>query len=405
MNPFLIILILFLSSVSAAQDHDLKLVAYFPEWASAHKYSVSDIPASELDAVIYAFAGISSDGLVVAHQPRIAESHFTELKKLKSSQPELKTLISVGGWSFAQRFSELSASEEGRRRFASSVVDFIEKYGFDGVDIDWEYPGGAGGAEAGPSVKNDAHNFLLLLQELRRHLNRHAKAKGRPFYLSAAMPAGYDKYEKLNLRAISKELDWINLMTYDYHGSWEHKTGHQAALTYHAGSNEGKRYVIEATVKDYLKAGVVSSKILLGIPAYGRVWVGVSHKAQGLFQHGYAPTHRTGITATIPYYHVLKMLRADPKGFFRGWDRKARASYLYSKELFGGLFVSFDNKESLKSKAKFVNSQGLGGFMVWELSQDLSAQDKQSIIHILAKACSATEGSDLFPELEPLSKR
>ena len=126
-----------------------KVIAYFPEWGIyERKYQVADLPADKLTHINYAFARVSKNMEIeiadkwAATDIQIGDvkGNFGALRKLKGKYPNLKTIISVGGWTDSDRFSDVAVSNDNRVKFAASVVKFIKQYGFDGVDIDWEYP-------------------------------------------------------------------------------------------------------------------------------------------------------------------------------------------------------------------------------------------------------------------------
>ena len=186
-------------------------MAYFVEWGIYQRdYHVYDIPAKNVNVLNYAFADISTGGEVVLFDSYAAvekaypgdtwdqplRGNFNQLKKLKAQNPHLITMISVGGWTLSSRFSDAALTAASRSKFAASAVAFIRKYGFDGVDIDWEYPGG-GGLETNVSRPEDKQNFTAFLSELRRQLDAAGQQDGRRYYLSIAAPAGPDKIASL----------------------------------------------------------------------------------------------------------------------------------------------------------------------------------------------------------------
>ena len=224
------------SPTPVANQPDLSkvIVAYFVEWGIYQRdYHVYDIPAKNVNVINYAFADISTGGEVVLFDSYAAvekaypgdtwdqplRGNFNQLKKLKAQNPHLITMISVGGWTLSSRFSDAALTAASRSKFAASAVAFIRKYSFDGVDIDWEYPGG-GGLETNVSRPEDKQNFTALLTELRRQLDAAGQQDNRRYYLSIAAPAGPDKIANIEPAKIAAVLDWINVMTYDLHGAW-----------------------------------------------------------------------------------------------------------------------------------------------------------------------------------------
>jgi chitinase len=365
---------------------DKKVVGYFPEWGIyARNYNVSDIPANHLTAVIYAFADISASGEVTLFDQWAAtdkafpgdtwdqqlKGNFNQLRILKEENPHLKVLIAIGGWTLSGRFSDVALTQSSRDKFAVSAADFIEQYGFDGVDIDWEYPV-SGGLGSNVYRPEDKQNYTLLLKSLRRELDSRGD-----YLLTAALPVGPDKVVNHELLAISQELDWINLMAYDLHGAWENQTGHQAGLKHNPASNSDARLNVEWVVNTYLEAGVPAEKLVVGIPSYGRSWA----NAGGLFQPASgAPAGTYDSTGVFDYKDIVSRLRNQSGIYQRFWDAIALVPWVYAPSLSGGVFITYEDSESLSHKLEMIDRLGLGGIMMWELSSDLPVDDLESLL-------------------------
>ena len=359
------------------------MVGYFVEWGIyGRDYHVYDIPARDLNVINYAFADISAGGEVVLYDSYAAveksypgdswdqplRGNFNQLKKLKAQNPHLVTLISVGGWTLSSRFSDVALTTASREKFAASAVAFIRKYGFDGVDIDWEYPGG-GGLPSNVSRPEDKQNFTSLLAELRRQLDIAGKADSRRYYLSIAAPAGPDKIANIQPAAIAAVLDWINVMTYDLHGAWENRTNHMAAWNGAAGDP----LTVKAAMDAYLAAGVPSDKLVVGLPFYGLSWKGVPNVNNGLGQSSSgAATGTWDSTGMFDYWDIEKRIAAEPNVYRRFWDSAANAPWLYAPTLQGGLFITYEDRQSISLKCDEINSRKFRGAMFWELSGDLT---------------------------------
>ncbi|MDA8454820.1 glycoside hydrolase family 18 protein [Acidovorax sp. GBBC 3334] len=297
--------------------------------------------------------------------------NFQQLRVLKRQHPQLKVLVSLGGWNGSKWFSDAALTAASRSALAKSCIDLFirgriggETEGngvgagvFDGFDIDWEYPA-AEGAPGNTVRPEDTANFTLLLQEFRRQLD----AVDPALRLTIAAPAGPQNSAKIDLAAVSKTVDFINLMAYDLHGSWESRTNHQAALAPSPRDpDRAQELSVAETVARYLQAGVPPRKIVVGAPLYSRGWSGVGTAGNGLYQAATglpAGTFEAGI-------EDFKTVRAKP-GFTRHWDAWARSAWLFD----GSTFWTFDDEPVVREKARAVRLTGLRGLMFWELSGD-----------------------------------
>lgn len=375
-----------------------KFIAYFPEWGIYERnYFVTDIPAAQVDVVNYAFADISPEGEVTLFDRWAAvdrafpgdtwdqplKGNFHQLIKLKQQHPHLLTMISVGGWTLSGRFSDVALTAASREKFARSAVRFMRTYGFDGVDIDWEYPV-AGGLPENVYRPEDKRNYTLLLAELRRQLDAQGATDGRRYYLTAATPAGYDKYANLELAQVAALLDWVNVMTYDFHGSWDSRTDHHAPLYANPASGSDPRYVAHSAVQGYLDAGVPAAKLVLGVPAYGLSWKGTS----GLFAPASGvPRGSWDATGMFDYKDLVNRLRTQPGSYQRHWDDVAKAPWIYAPGLEGGVVVTYEDTQSLGVKLDYVRDRGLGGVMMWELASDMKdVSDPASLVGTIRRA-------------------
>lgn len=362
-----------------------RVVGYFTAWSVYDRdYHINEIPADKLTHINYAFAGVSEEGTCVlgdpyadtdkfydgdSWEPGAKRGSFHQLELLKAAHPNLRALISVGGWTWSGRFSDVALTTASRAKFASSCVAFMKEHGFDGIDIDWEYPVG-GGLPENKNRPEDKQNYSLLLQELRAELDAAGAADDRPYLLTIAAPAGPDVYVNLELETVGKTVDWINLMAYDFHGTWEPITNLNAPL--YASSADPtpdpviqKQFNTDSAVQGYLDGGVAPTKLVLGVPSYGRGYMGVPASNDGLYQaHAGAPqgTWEAGQFD----YHDLKA-NYVPK-LKRYWHDEAMVPWLYDAAQ--GLMITYDDPESIAKKSAYARDKGLGGVMLWELSGD-----------------------------------
>lgn len=218
--------------------------------------------------ILYRFALSDTCSLVPSHSFRFA--------LLKQKNRSLKLLLSVGGWTFSSHFPPAAADPKLRANFVASSIRLLQDYGLDGLDIDWEYP----------SDQTEAQNYVDLLKELRQGLTELSKKKGcQDFLLTIAAPCGADHYSKMKLKDMDQYLDFWNLMAYDYSGSWEPKTGHQANLF-------GPPPSTKVAVDYYVAQGVPIGKLVMGMPLYGRSFEntdGLGKPYEGVGQGSWEP--------------------------------------------------------------------------------------------------------------------
>nr|WP_159433219.1 glycosyl hydrolase family 18 protein [Clostridium cavendishii] len=381
-----------------------RIVTYFPEWGiypGHNGYEVSDIPWDKVTHVNYAFATIKDGKVAIFDNFAATEKSFGEkwdspykgnygqIKKFKQQHPNTKVLISVGGWSQSGGFHDAAATEQSRKVFADSAVEFIRTWGFDGVDIDWEYPtfkrdgdkvdnpNDQGTPKADESEKQ---TFTLLLKSLRESLDSASKTDNKKYQLTAAVGCGQDKIEKTEPDKYAQYLDFINVMTYDMRGAWENKTGHQSPLyknPYDPSSPLIKEnYNVDAAMKKFESYGISKNKLIVGSPYYSRGWTGVKNDgpikdlpglfatatggAKGIWDGGRAAGNH-------PFYYLKSTLENDPS-FKKYRDPYSKVPYLYSESK--GEMYTYEDEISLWEKVSYVKQNNYGGIIAWELSGD-----------------------------------
>ena len=372
------------------------MAAYFPEWGIyGRNFQVADVPAEKLTHLIYSFLNLKSNGEVALFDsfaavekrfgagetvsgeadqwyyppgdPRATQTvwgNFNQLAQLKEKYPHLKVSIAVGGWTLSGNFSTVCATPAGRETFATSLVKFLDTYRmFDGIDFDWEYPGG-GGLESNAVSPNDGANYASLLALVRSKIDALGSQLGRRYEISVASPAGYDKIANFNLPGLTPHVDFFNVMTYDFHGTWEKTTGHQSAFT---GDPIG--YDVKTAVNLYLAAGVPANKIVMGAPLYTRGWSGVVDGGDGGYAEGASGSAPGTFEAGVyDYKDLLRQVQDPASGWKLYWDDTAQAAYVYNASK--GLFSSFETPTSIAQKAQWAEDIGLGGMMFWDITND-----------------------------------
>uniref|UniRef100_A0A6G1S735 chitinase n=1 Tax=Aceria tosichella TaxID=561515 RepID=A0A6G1S735_9ACAR len=357
----------------ASRSKRKNLVCYYGTWAvyrpDGGKFAVEDIDPFLCTHVIYGFTGLSYDNLIKPLDPwndlednygKGAMKRFTNLKRIN---PDLKTLVAIGGWNEGSiKYSKMASDPEARARFVDSVVNFLAKYNFDGLDLDWEYPGSRGGASY------DKQNFVKLLRQL------HEAFKPRQYLLTAAVSAGKWFIDPAyDIPQVSKYLDLINLMAYDYHGGWESKTGMNAPLfssRKHDLSSSDQMLNVNWSVNYWLQQGAPREKLMLGVGSYGRSFTLDKEQVNGInapaSQKGRAGPY-TREPGSLGYNELCEAFKRSPQSWTIVRDPDYLAPYAYNRER---QWVGYDDQESLALKAQFAKSMGLGGMMMWSIETD-----------------------------------
>lgn len=365
----------------AAAPPSKKIVAYYPSWATYDRnYQVADIDAEKISHINYAFANIANGEIVLGDayadtdkffpgdcwDPGCKRGNFNQLQKLKAAHPHLKTLISVGGWTWSGGFSDAALTAASRTKFADSAVRFVRQYGFDGVDLDWEYPVGGG---LNPGRPEDKQNFTLLLQKIREKLDAAGQQDGKRYLLTIASGASTSYVQNTELGKVKDYVDWINIMTYDFHGGWENVSGHNAPLYVDPSdpSSNKNDANVAAAVENHIRAGVPASKIVMGMPFYGRGWSGCRATGNGQYQ-SCTDTPAGTWEAGIFDFSDLENNYINKNGYTRYWNNTAKVPYLYNPS--NGVYISYDDPESFGHKTNFIKTKGLAGAMFWEITGD-----------------------------------
>lgn len=369
------------SNVSAQpEERPYRVIGYFAGWSVYDRaYFVTDIPAEHLTHINYAFANYTLDGEVIVGDPwgdmqmpypgeqesGDERGNFNQLRLLKERYPHLQTLISIGGWTWSQFFSPVAADPERRQRFADSAVEFMLRHGFDGVDIDWEYPG-AQGHPLNRRSDDDPENFILLLSAVRERLDAQGAQDGRTYLLTIATGAGNQAIDAVDWVRVAELVDWINVMTYDMAGGWSSITGFHAPL-YPSAQPPPEGTSTDTAMRRYLATGVPADQLVVGVPFYGRGFASVAATNDGLHQPFEGSPPGTWEPGAFDYGDLVENYIGAP-GYTRYWSDAAQSPWLFNAET--GVWISYDDPEALTVKANYVRDNGFGGLMFWELSAD-----------------------------------
>ena len=448
-----------------------RIIGYFPSWRlgadNTPRYLVKDIPWDKITHINYAFAHVENNQVSIGDAndpnnpatgltwPGVAgaemdpaysfNGHFNLFNKLKKQYPQVKTMVSVGGWAetgghFANGtrvndggFYTMSDSEASMTTFANSAVTFLRTYGFDGIDIDYEY------ATSMPNAGNPLDftysnarraslmsRYVTLMKLLREKLDAASAQDGKHYLLTVAAPSSGYMLRGMDMYQVTEYLDYLNIMSYDLHGAWNEFVGPNAALYDNGQDSELAHWSFYGVYEigylntdwayHYFRGNMPAGRLNIGVPYYTRGWKGVSGGTNGLWGKAPLPNQSecpagTGGTvgSTVPcgagatgidnIWHDVENQAEVPAGANPMWhaknlERGIAGSYLASYGVTEGIegtyqrfydstmvtpwlwnstrqvFLSTEDEQSLNVKADYVVSKGIGGIMFWELSGD-----------------------------------
>lgn len=332
-----------------APSHNKVVMAYAFD---AKSPAFADRDAKYLTHINWSFALIENG--------RVSGEHWRNIDTLlayKRKYPHIKLILSIGGWG-ADGFSQASASAEGRETLATSAIELMRRYDFEGIDLDWEYPGiSAAGIASSP---DDKKNFTLLLSLIRKKLDAVTAQDGRYRLLTIACGASQDCAQGIDAPAVAQYVDYVHIMTYDMRGG-SRQTAHHTNL-YPTASEAGGSSAHTALLA-FEKEGIPRKKLIIGAAFYGHMWKNV----QSGDDRGFLQSAGDQGNTTINYQSITSNY-LNQNGYVRYWDEAARAPFLFN----GTNFISYDDAESVYEKASYVIERGLAGVMYWEYSQDPS---------------------------------
>ncbi|MFJ6660407.1 chitinase C-terminal domain-containing protein [Streptomyces sp. NPDC091377] len=444
-------------------DHQRRIIGYFANWRTGKDgrpaYLANNIPWDKITHINYAFAGIDAANKISVGAdgpenpntgmtwPGVAgaemdpalpyKGHFNLLSKFKKANPDVKTLISVGGWTDSGGFyktttnADGSVNQAGIDTFADSSVAFLRKYGFNGLDIDYEYPTSMkdAGNPADWTVANARRaglnkSYAALMKTLREKLDRASAADGKHYLLTVAAPSSGYLLRGMETFQVQKYLDYVNIMSYDLHGTWNEHVGPNAALyddgkdselagsgIYNASQYGGIGYLNTDWAYHYFRGSMPAGRINIGVPTYTRGWKNVQGGTDGLWGKASATTCPPGSGLTKcgdgavgidnvwhdkdtngqeapagfnPMWHAKNLekgivpdylpkfgLPANTKltgTYARKYDPTLVSPWLWNAEK--KVFISTEDEQSMGVKTDYVVDKGLGGTMIWELAGD-----------------------------------
>lgn len=372
------IVLMFVVMHPAASGQKKEVIGYYPSWkwkSMKHAMMPENIPYEKLTIINYAFFYPLSDGSIVGRDTigdamilkGTGRAEGTALVAL-AHRHGVKVLPSLGGWEDSHHFPAVASNEMMRAVFAHACVELIKEYDFDGIDIDWEFPG----YKDHQGTPEDKNNFTKLLEITRDSLSALGKVTGRQYLLTAALPAGAEALKEYETEKIALLLDMLNVMTYDFNGSWSARTGHNSPL-YASNAADGERNIDGAKRLYVDQMNIPASKVNLGIPFYGHTYTQAA-----AFNVPHTGGDTTHFSSQGAFYYDIHPLVTSTR---RHWDKKAKVPYLIIPEW--KTFISYDDEESVGFKADYILESGVRGVIIWEITGDYLSNGSTPLLDVI----------------------
>jgi len=355
----------------SVRGHNKQVVCYWGTWANYRpnggKFTPEDVDPDLCTNLIYSFAGLDSNEWEIKSldawmdlEDNYGLAGFKKATDLKRGRHHLKVTLAIGGWNEGStKYSQMSADPKKRQKFVNSAVLFLKKYNFDGLDLDWEYPGKRGGAS------EDKQNFIELIKDLKRAF------KPENLLLTAAIGAAPDTIDlAYDVENMYKYLDYVHIMCYDYHGKWDKKTGHNAPLRPRPDESiQDQSLNVEYTWKYLLEKGADPAKTVLGVPLYGRAFTLVNPSSNKMGSQAKGTSFQGPYTREdgfMGYNEICEESLDVEHPWQEVFDEDHEAPYMFR----GDSWISYDDEKSLTLKANFAYDEGLAGVMTWSIDTD-----------------------------------
>lgn len=366
-------------------DYEPNNPDYSPTTVDGKGYDPVDVPFDKITHVNYGFMIIDpTTGKLTSKDPWAdyadggGRNYIGQINDL-ADENDVTSMVSIGGWNNSVEdlaFDIVTKTPEKMDEFTTDIVNFVLKHGFDGVDIDWEYP----------DNEDRKTKFIALMKQLREKLTVAGKASDTYYQLSIAVTASHEKMEFIAPETVNQYVDNFNVMTYDFRGGFDTETGHHSAL-YATETDKDKKFNVSSAMKEYSEIyNIPKNKLMVGMSYYSRGFDNVETGELGAPSEG-APIGGTwddpkAPAGLMPWFQ-LKELQAkaneDPNdNLVAKWDDQAKAPYIYDAD--AKEFYSYDNIQSIQEKVNWTIKNEYGGAIVWELGYDTTDAELGSIV-------------------------
>ncbi|XP_076337882.1 endochitinase-like isoform X2 [Tachypleus tridentatus] len=337
-----------------------KIVCYYQTWAvyrpEPYRYDIEDVPGNLCTDLMYSFAGLNNNTWELSSlDPSLdfSKDGYKRFTQLRVRYPHLRLFMSVGGWGEGgKKYSQMVCHKKRRDAFVKSALKWLLDLGFDGLDLDWEYPG----SYDRNGHRRDKENFVTLVRELKEVFEPYS------LLLTAAVPIHQCRvWDGYDVPQLASYLDWINVMTYDLRVYWDGVADVHSPLY----RRPFDRFAYEnVNVNDglylWVRMGAPKYKLVVGIPFYGKAFE-LLYQDQ---QHQGAPTNKTFQT-TLAYYEICKHVQSD--GWIRHFDDIGKCPYIIYNET---MWMGYEDEESIGIKLDYIRDHGFGGVMMWAVDLD-----------------------------------
>lgn len=362
--------------ICAYAEGNKKVFCYYSSSANGRlgvgKFEPENIDPYLCTHIIYAF--VDMNGLDLKQSRALDREYYQRTLALKRQNPQLRVLLAVGGWKIGSKpFLQMMQSQYTMKIWSQNVIRYLRRYGFDGLDMDWEFPAVRG------SPPRHKHDFTTMMKILQDAFKLESQQTGREkLILTLATASGsYYISRAYETTEIVKYIDYMLLMAYNYHGLWEYQTGHHSPLYGSASDPPGEQAQLNQvwSINFWLNQGMPHDRLIVGIATYGMSFTLANPAVNGLraptvnsnqsVDRGGRPGPQTNEAGILSFYEICTFLKgANP--WQKVWLDDMKVPYAHG----GDQWVGYDDLTSVSYKANFIVQNNLGGAFVWSVEMD-----------------------------------